>query len=162
MRTLLLTILFFSGASIAAEIHVPLLSFACHFDGTFTTPRVNGYDCKHKFAVHSGGINLDPNEISHLEMTLQISKAHSRVSKVAEIKCGHSCRFFFGGWGAQCLAVAQSRRYTGLGAFTGREVSQLDAERSALRDCETFVGVPGERCEIVISECAGLEGDTHD
>ncbi len=136
----------------SALFYVPLIAIACHLNPDLGYRRANGYDCVAARAAAQGGVTLD-TRMSDIERMIVTHRALSRLSAEAEQKCGGSCRFFYGGQGLQCLSIAQSERYTGLGSFMGRETTKADAEATALRDCRDFVGNPGTECTIIMTEC---------
>ncbi len=131
---------------------VPLITVACHFNPEISYPRANGYDCVAAKAAKHDRVVVD-SQLSDLERTLVINRAFNRLALSATADCGPSCRFFYGTMGGQCLAIAQSARFTGLGSFMGRELTREDSEATALRDCRDYVGTPGEECRIIVSEC---------
>lgn len=53
----------------------------------------------------------------------------------------------------QCLAIAQSKRYTGLGSFQGRQTTQAGAEQDAMDYCEQNLKPAGDSCQITVSAC---------
>lgn len=136
----------------AAGYPVPMIAIACHFNPEISYPRANGYDCITAKTAKHGRVVVD-SQLSDLERTFTINRAFNRLALSATTDCGASCRFFYGTMGGQCLAIAQSARFTGLGSFMGRELTRQEAEATALRDCRDYVGTPGEECKIIVSEC---------
>lgn len=134
----------------AAGKEVRMIAIACH---AFTYQTASLHDCSLNGVAH-GAVYL-PYGIEEPETSMRIGAEWKKVAKAAEAACGPSCHVFFGGVGDQCLAVARSAYYTGLGAFTGREVTRADAERTAVEACETHVGSPGAACSVVVSTCTG-------
>lgn len=139
-------------AAHAYTVREPLLAIACHLEPAFSPRRANGYDCTVSSAIKQGTVAY-PSHASDDERLLRRNRAFYRLALEAERACGSSCRYFYGTLGAQCLAVAQSPQFTGLGSFMGRELTQADAEATALQDCVEFVGQPGTECRIVLSVC---------
>lgn len=137
----------------AQTYDVPIISISCHFNPSPSYPRKNGYDCTEVRSSATSKVSLNTNA-SELENTLRRSEALAELSRQTDAACGSTCRFFYGGWGHQCLAVAQGAYFTGLGSFLGRETTRRDAEATALRDCDKFVGNKGDKCRVLFSECA--------
>ena len=136
----------------AHQVRQPLLAIACHLEPGLSDRRANGYDCTVSSAVKRGVVVYSSGS-SDDERLLRRNHAFYKLALAAESACGSDCRYFYGSLGAQCLAVAQSARYTGLGSFMGRETTQAEAEETALQDCVEFVGQPGSECHIVLSVC---------
>lgn len=134
---------------------IPLITAACHLLPHWVPVpggRASGYDCSARSAVKHGTVRVD-EALQEPDLTLTINKAFYRLAQNATAECGPSCRFFYGTIGNQCLAVAQSAQFTGLGSFMGRETTKAQAEATALRDCRDEVGQPGVECRIILSEC---------
>jgi hypothetical protein len=131
---------------------VPLIALACHFNPDMGYRRANGYDCVAANGVAQGSVTLR-TDMTEVERILTTNRAFSRLSYEADARCGADCRFFYGTHGSQCMAVAQSERYTGLGSFMGRQRTRAESEATALSDCRDFVGQPGRECKIIVSQC---------
>lgn len=136
--------------AVAETFYVPMIAVACQFPAP---ARASGYDCAAASGKAHGGVELD-DRMSSTEITLIMQEEFRRIAAVANDRCGRdTCRFFFGVEGKQCLAIAQSPTFTGLGSFLGKEQSREDAEHTALVDCQRHVGTPGAACTIIESEC---------
>jgi hypothetical protein len=136
----------------AATLEQPVMAIACHFNGPDNGQRANGYDCSVSWAARQGAFQYD-DQMSSDEILLRRNHAFYQVAQAAERACGSDCRYFYGTLGYQCLAVAQSAQFTGLGSFSGQETTLEQAEATALRDCRDFVGEPGAPCKTIIGVC---------
>ncbi len=143
---------FGSLAARATLVEQPVMAIACHFLDGDNSQRANGYDCATKWAARQGEFKYD-DQISYDEFLMRRNAAFQQVAQAANEACGADCRYFYGTLGYQCLAVAQSERFTGLGAFTGQETTLADAEATATYACQNFVGEPGAPCKIIIGVC---------
>lgn len=140
-----------------APVQQPLLAIACHWDPTPNPKRANGFDCSVSHGVAERRFDYD-TQMSENEFLLRRNNAFRKVALSAASQCGSDCSFFYGSLGHQCLAVAQSRYYTGLGSFQGKEKTKADAERSALDFCNEHLTHADDDCRIIVSVCPKVEG----
>ena len=145
---------FITGTLWAYPWSEPQLSIACHWDPYTAIRRANGYDCLQN-GWKKGTFKYD-TDMTDDEIIGRRHESFTELTRNAVAACGNGCKYFYGSLGGyQCLAIAQNRFYTGLGAFTGTETTKEDSERTALRNCQDFVGDPGRPCKIVLSVCTG-------